>query len=539
MGVARARSVRGIEPWVLAACSGVLAALVTVLLPAGTDAAAHVYQRELFIAHGLVPWNNLWYGGRYSFLTYSLLYYPLAAVLGIRLVAVLSAALATLGIGLVLRHTWGRAARWPVRAFALLASAFLLTGAFPFALGAAATMLALRAVQARHWSFAALCVLAAAASPLAFVFLALAVIAAGVAERPPRAQALRLVAVLAVVGACVLALNLLFASGRREPFPLVSLLEATGFCAVLAAISWNVPAARTLRCLGLVLALACVVSFVVPSALGEGITRFRYAALPLIALALALRRRRPAILVVPLLALAALWNVRPLVAAVADGAGDPSAQPAYWRPAIAWLHAHLRPDYRVEAVDTERHWAAAYLPEAGIPIARGWFRQDDFPQNAVLYGPVSASRYRSWLRAMAVRYVLLSDATPDYSSHAETRLLRSGRSGLREVWAGPHLRIYALPHPRPLVSGSGRARVVTLGYDALVLRATPGRYRVAIRASPYWRAGAGCLGRGPDGMLRLTVRRRGLEVLRFSLSIDGMLRAITSAGGRCAPAAAG
>jgi len=41
----------------------------------------------------------------------------------------------------------------------------------------------------------------------------------------------------------------------------------------------------------------------------------------------------------------------------------------------------------VEAVDTAEHWPAAYLPDAGIPIVRGWYRQSDFPQNELLYDP--------------------------------------------------------------------------------------------------------------------------------------------------------
>ena len=56
-----------------------------------------------------------------------------------------------------------------------------------------------------------------------------------------------------------------------------------------------------------------------------------------------------------------------------------------WPAAIAYLHAHLEPSYRVEAVDTAAHWPAVYLADAGIPLARGWFRQDDFPQNEMLY----------------------------------------------------------------------------------------------------------------------------------------------------------
>ena len=67
---------------------GIAAAALVWLGPPGADLAAHLYQRTLFIEHGFALWNNFWYAGRYSFVTYSVLYYPLAALLGIRALAV-------------------------------------------------------------------------------------------------------------------------------------------------------------------------------------------------------------------------------------------------------------------------------------------------------------------------------------------------------------------------------------------------------------------------------------------------------------------
>ena len=62
--------------------AGVAAAFAATLAwvgPPGTDLAAHVYQRTVFLDHGFTLWNNFWYAGRYSFVTYSLIYYPLSA----------------------------------------------------------------------------------------------------------------------------------------------------------------------------------------------------------------------------------------------------------------------------------------------------------------------------------------------------------------------------------------------------------------------------------------------------------------------------
>src|ERR1044072_4617977 len=72
------------EATISTALAASLAALLLWATPPGIDWAAHAYQRTFLLQHGFAIWNNFWYAGRYSFVTYSLLYYPLAAVLGIR-----------------------------------------------------------------------------------------------------------------------------------------------------------------------------------------------------------------------------------------------------------------------------------------------------------------------------------------------------------------------------------------------------------------------------------------------------------------------
>src|SRR5580765_3037381 len=148
-----------------------LAALLIWLGPPGTDLAAHVYQRTVFLHHGFQLWNNFWYGGRYGFVNYSVLYYPLAAVFGIRALAILSIGIAALAFAVVVGRQWGPVARWSSRTFAI---------------GFALSLLAIWALQAgRRWWFGLLAVLTVAASPLAFLFLAifLAGIGLGMLER--------------------------------------------------------------------------------------------------------------------------------------------------------------------------------------------------------------------------------------------------------------------------------------------------------------------------------------------------------------------
>ena len=100
------------EVLLAAAAAASLAALLLWALPPGTDFAAHVYQRALYLKHGFVLWNNFWYAGRYSFITYSILYYPLAALVGIRLLALVSVTIAALAFAVVIGREWGPSARW-------------------------------------------------------------------------------------------------------------------------------------------------------------------------------------------------------------------------------------------------------------------------------------------------------------------------------------------------------------------------------------------------------------------------------------------
>jgi len=206
---------------------------------------------------------------------------------------------------------------------------------------------------------------------------------------------------------------------------------------------------------------------------------------------------------------------------------DPAAKPAYWAPAIAYFHAHLRPSYRVEAVDTADHWAAVYLAEAQIPLARGGFRQDDFPQNQLLYDTLDSGSYVAWLRWLGVRYVLLTDAPPDYSALREAALLRGGHSGLHVVFRTSNLTVFSVPHPRPILTGRAPATVLRLaGAHVVIAVSRPGRYRLAVRYSPYWHAEGACVSRAADGMTTIAAQHAGRLELGFHVDAASALAAV-------------
>ena len=110
---------------------------------------------------------------------------------------------------------------------------------------------------------------------------------------------------------------------------------------------------------------------------------------------------------------------------------------------------------------------------------RGWFRQDDFPQNELLYDNLDRPSYLHWLRRLSVRYVVLTDAPLDYSARTEAELLRSGRSGLPIVFATAHATVYAVPSPVPIVTGPGRPHVDQVSESSVTRHDHPPRQRTA------------------------------------------------------------
>ncbi len=526
------------ETLIVAGVAATLAAVLAWYGPPGSDFAAHLYQSTVFEDQGFGIWNNFWYAGRYSFVTYSLLYYPLAALIGIKLLAVLSVATAALAFGVVATREWGTDARWAIRSFAVVWAGVVLSGAFPFALGIALALLALWALQTgRLGPFSLLTLLVLAASPVAFVLLA--VVLAGVAlSRSSRGAELALpLAILCAVTSIELVLLRLFPAGGRYPFSLPEFAAACVFCGLGILLTWRVRTAGVLRWTYVVYLVACTAAYLVPSGLGENVARLRYAAIPIAILTLSLRRWRPLPLALFALALAVAWNLTPLAGSFVKTSRDAAAEPAYWAPAIAFLQANLSPSYRVEAVDTVGHWPAAYLPAAGIPIARGWFRQDDFPRNDVLYSGLNRTAYVNWLRSLGVKYVILPDAPLDYSAKEEGALISSGRSGLVAVFRSAHTAVYAVPAPKRIITGPGSPDVLKLDQTSVTVTLDrPGRYRVAINWSPYWRAEPGCLSRATDGTVQLTAARAGVVLLDLSVNAQGALAAL---GGGSKPRCAG
>lgn len=524
------------EALLCAGAAAMLGALMAWVGPPGTDFAAHAYQRTLFLRHGFTLWDNFWYAGRYSFVDYSLLYYPLATVLGIRALAVATVSVATLAFAAIATREWGLCSRWSTRSFAIVWAGFLISAAFPFALGFALALLALWALQAGHrWRFAVLTLLTLAASPVALALLVVVLLGVALAHRE-KAQKVAVPA-FALIAAVVIELILLrlFPGTGRYPFSAPEAAVALGFCAAGVACTWRVESARVLRFVFAAYGVAIVAVYLVPSGLGDNVARLRYIAVPLALLVVGLRHWRPLPPTLAVVGLALAWNVTPLAAGLVNYESDPTARATVWRAPLAYLHSHLRPGYRVEAVDTIEHWPAFYLAESGIPLVRGWFRQDDFPFNSLLYRRLRPAPYRRWLRGLGVAYVVLTRTAPDYSSRQEAALVRSGRAGLQRVWTSPEVSIYAVPRPRPIVTGPGQPELLALHESRLIVRVRRrGTYRVAVRWSPYWHSSTACLARTRDGMIRLRTQAAAKVEIGFDVDASTLLDAFAGATPTCA-----
>ena len=89
------------------------------------------------------------------------------------------------------------------------------------------------------------------------------------------------------------------------------------------------------------------------------------------------------------------------------------------------------------------------------------------------------------------------------------------------------MTVYSVPKPRPMVTGPAPATVLELAQTEMLVRlGGPGRYRLAVRYSPYWSAVGACVTKGEDGMIRLRARRRGPVWLRFKVDTGRALAAV-------------
>jgi hypothetical protein len=520
--------------------AGVAATLLLTVGPAGGDVPAHLY-RTLLVRENVYLWDNLWFAGQYPLVSYSLLYYPVAAVVGNLTLVVSSVIASAVLFERVCSREWGAAAVWPSRAFAILAAGPLFTGTYSYAAGVATLLATLAALQSGRASLAVGCgALTLGFSPLAFVFLVLVLAAVAVSRRSIGRRAALFGTGLTVAAGVELVALRLFPTGGRYPFRGIELATVLVVGGLGLLIASRAPRGGVLAALFGFWLLASIVLFLVPQPVGENVTRLRSVVFPLMLLTVMLSGYKPRLVAGLGLALALAYNVVPYANVVASRMDSRAANEQFWAPALAYLHEHNRPDFRVEVVPTADHWEAYWVPSANFALARGWYRQLDIAENRVLYrDPLSPQGYRLWLRRMAVRYVLLPNVRlGKKGASREQRLLLSGAvPGLQLVYRTADWRIYELRHPKPMLTGPGRVRITAFHHDRIAARVeAPGTYRLAVRYMPYWeiKRGAVCVAEALDGMTLLEVRRPGPLLLATEDGPSSLVRSpLSDRGSRC------
>ena len=415
------------------ALSAALASLMLLWSPPVGDLAAQVFRTELFQQAGLAIWNGSWYGGHYT-LTYSVLFPPLAALLGPQVVGGLAVVSSSYLFDRLVRDRWGVEARWATLWFAAGVVTLLADGQLTFALGVAFGLASLRCLQTDRGKLAVLAAAGCAlASPVAAVFLA-GVVLAGALERGRRVPRAALV-VAGLALALTVVPNLAFPEPGQFPFAFSSFIAIPLWCAGALYITRGLAEERQLRRVLLAYVLASTLIWLVPNSLGGNAVRLGalFGGPVLAAVVLA---RRPRISVSPwFLALFMIgglyWQLTASVTQIARSVDDPSTVASYFEPPAEWLQAHGGQGLRIEVPPTANHWESAYLAPK-FELARGWLRQLDTTRDDVFYdeGELTDATYSAWLRSNAISYVALPDAPLDYSSVAERRLILSGPSYL-------------------------------------------------------------------------------------------------------------
>ena len=509
--------------------TAILCGIVLAIGQRGPDLPAQAYRVFLVRHHGLVAYDTHWYAG-HPLPGYSLLFPPLAAFLGPRLVGALAC---IAGTALFARLLRGRARGGDDLAiiwFAVVSVVDLIVGRLPFALGLTLGIGALVAVKEhRRWWAWGLAILCACASPLAGAYL---LIAAAAWWPDVRSRAVPLSGALIGIMAAAL-----FGEGGWFPYPWTTLLII-----MILVVGGLIVVPRDQRLVRrglLVYAAASTVLFPFNNPIGGNMIRLgAMVGGPVIALGV-LRARGPwfgvdrrwvlGVVSIPLL----IWGFAPLPTAFAVGRDNPSAHSSYYAGLLRYLDAHGIAAGRLEVPLTDSRWEADYLA-THVSLARGWERQVDRGRNDVLYNVnLSAAAYHQWLLDNGVRWVALPDVALDDSEKGEGRLLGDHTpSYLKLVWSNRHWKLWAVKDARPIVSGA--AKLVKLGISSIDLQATgKGAAVVLVRWTKFWRVdiGQACIAPTPDGWTQVDIQQPGL--IRISADVNIGSLAGAGSGGSC------
>ena len=406
----------------------------------GTDWAAQVYRVSQASHWGFATWDPGWYGGTYP-LNYSLVYPFAAGHLGLWFVAAVSVAGSAYCFDRLVGREFGRrpAGSWYFAAATIVEVAI---GQLPtlaaeaLALGSVLCLATYRRMSGRPASERALAgglvlgVVAALTSPVVGAFLAMVLLAWGVADigrEARRTVAMELLAGV-LVFASTAALPLLFPGPGYFPFGLADLLVVLAICALLA--SPPLRATRPVRAAAVLYGAVSIALFLTPTQMGDNDARLAaYIGVPLVLCYLPrflkemwarsaqsggptagfeprLRTALGAFVSAAMALFLVIWHWSPIVEAFDGSANGPSSTAAYYKSLVGELDLLTRGQpVRVEIPPTVHHWESAYVAPA-FPLARGWERQLDVAYNPLFYAGGAAAGARLPLVAAGQRGLL-------------------------------------------------------------------------------------------------------------------------------------
>jgi len=307
------------HPLGAAAVAGLLTAVLMLFGPPGGDQAAHLYLTQTWGEHGWQLWDNFWYSGRYAQVNYSLLFYPLAALIGLTGAVVVAVAGGASAFAVLVRRRWPALAVGPAAALVVLLPLGVIAGTYPFLLGLAVALWSLAALSHGRTGWALLGVaLAGFAHPLALAFLVVVLGALAITSRGWWRQPDPVILAIGTLACCALQALLLrgfSGEGAKYPFDPVDALAIAGFCIAGLLLTRGLADQRPLRAVFIGYGALSAAAFAISSPLGGNAVRLlllygRAAA----AAALSARGFRPRGVAVALLAGVLLWQALPAVA---------------------------------------------------------------------------------------------------------------------------------------------------------------------------------------------------------------------------------
>jgi hypothetical protein len=485
-----------------------LCAVWLLLPPTGSDLSAQVAHADFAAKYLSHPVNLQWFGGT-SWLGYSILVPPLMAVLGVHAVGVLATVTSSGLLGLLMTRCRVLRPRAGTAVGALCLVGNLVVGRLTFAVGltlALATVLAFTISHRVRWILLAVGpVLTWAASPLAALFLGLAVTAFVLWRRGGREGIVVITSTCLALGA-----SFLFGQGGYMPAPIVRGVLGLTACIVVALTAGH----RLVRIGALVAAAGVVLAFTLQSQVGMNAIRL------------------PAMFAAPILVATSRLRVRVLAPAVAltvavvpplqpddvTAIGNASNDAAYYSQVVDQLQT-LPLTGRVEIPPTLQRWESVYVAET-IPLARGWMTQLDAGYDSLFFDDdLDAPSYYRWLRQNAVQYVAVPDAELAQAGEAERELIATDLPYLRPIWSDRHWTLYGVNNPTSTVAGANLVSQDAVSVSFRTERATDVRVRIRWSRWLTLDGPGGCLLRSGD-WTGVHVTQPGLYTIDSALTPD-------------------